>query len=87
MAETPHSRIPLSRIAVGERARIVQVAGGRMLTLRLLGLGLRVGSEIQVLHHRGGGLVVSHEETRVALGGGIVEKLLVEPLPPAQPAE
>jgi ferrous iron transport protein A len=81
MSETPQTRTPLSRIPVGAHARIVQIVGGHKLALRLLGLGLRVGSEVQVLHHRGGGLVVSHGETRVALGGGIVEKLWVEPLP------
>ena len=43
-------------------------------------LGLRVGSEIIVLHHRGSGLVISHGNTLVALGGGIVEKLRVAPL-------
>jgi len=72
--------IPLSELPLGKAARVVEIRGGRQLARRLLGLGLRVGSEILVLHHRGSGLVVSHGDTRVALGGGVVEKLWVEPL-------
>jgi ferrous iron transport protein A len=72
--------IPLSDLPLGKAARVVEIRGGRQLVRRLLGLGLRVGSEILVLHHRGSGLVVSHGETRVALGGGVVDKLWVEPL-------
>ncbi len=56
------------------------------MTRRLLGLGLRVGSEISVLHHRGRGVVLSTGDTRVALGGGVVEKLLVEPLGQSVPS-
>jgi ferrous iron transport protein A len=73
--------IPLAELPIGASGRISEVRAGRRLTRRMLALGLRVGSEVRVLHHLGGGLVVSHGETRVALGGGIVDKLWVEPLP------
>jgi ferrous iron transport protein A len=71
-------------LPIGVPARIAEIRGGRQLTRRLLGLGLRVGSEVAVLHHRRHGVVLSAGGTRVALGGGIVEKLLVEPLGPGQ---
>lgn len=71
---------PLSALPVGTRARIVEIRGGRELVRKLLALGLRLGSEIRIEHHRGRGLVVSAGASRVALGGGIVEKLLVMPL-------
>lgn len=70
---------PLGLLPVGAQARIVEIHGGRELTRKLLGLGLRVGSNIRIEHHRGRGLVVSSGAARVALGGGIVEKLLVVP--------
>lgn len=70
----------LATLPVGSRARIVEIYGGRDLVRKLLALGLRIGSEIQVEHHRGRGLVVSAGAARVALGGGIVEKLIVVPL-------
>jgi ferrous iron transport protein A len=71
---------------VGSRARIVEIRGGRELVRKLLALGLRIGSEIRVDHHRGRGLVVSAGTTRVALGGGVVEKLVAVPLPGAPEA-
>jgi ferrous iron transport protein A len=52
-----------------------------VLTHRLLSLGLRVGSEIELTQRRGGGVVVACEGTRVALGAGVAEKLLVVSLP------
>lgn len=71
---------PLSELPLGARGRIVEIHGGRQLAQRLQGLGLRIGSEVVLLHQRGSGVVVSVGSTRLALGGGIVEKLLVTPL-------
>jgi ferrous iron transport protein A len=71
----------------GSRARIIAIRGGRELHRRLMGLGLRVGTEIQVLHHRGRGVVVGSAGNRIALGGGVAEKLLLDPLPPSHHPE
>ncbi len=73
--------IALARLPIGSRACIRRIQGGRQLTHRLLGLGLRVGSEIELTQRRGGGVVVANAGTRVALGAGVAEKLLVERLP------
>ena len=77
-------RVSLSEIPVGTRARITEIRGGRQLARRLLGLGIRVGSEVSILHHRGRGVVLAKGDTRVALGGGVAEQLFVEPLNPVQ---
>jgi hypothetical protein len=37
---------------------------------------------VEVLHHRGHGVVIASAGNRIALGGGVAEKLLVESLPP-----
>ncbi len=71
----------LDAVPIGGRARITAIEGGRSLHRRLLGLGLRVGAEVQVLHHRGRGVVVASAGNRIALGGGVAEKLLIEHLP------
>ena len=76
---SPHLE-PLRTLPVGGHALIARIDGGRKLARRLLGLGLRVGSEIAVLHHRGRGVVLASGDTRVALGGGIADKLLVRPM-------
>jgi ferrous iron transport protein A len=72
--------IPLALLPVGRQARIEQLQGGRQLARRLLSLGLRVGSQIEVVQHRGRGVVVACQGVRVALGGGVAEKLLTRPL-------
>ncbi len=82
--ETP-AFIRLNRLPVGRRACIREIQGGQTLSRRLLSLGLRIGSQVEVLHHRGRGVVVVCGGNRVALGGGVTEKLLVEPLPAPVP--
>jgi ferrous iron transport protein A len=69
---------PLSETPVGLKVRLVAIDGGRQLTRRLLALGLTLGSEVEVLHHRGRGVVVAKQGNRVALGKGIAEKLQAE---------
>ena len=73
---------PLSELPQGSRGRVCEIRGGRQLAHRLRGLGLRVGSEVEMLHRKGQGVVVSVGETRVALGAGVAEKLLIDPVAP-----
>jgi ferrous iron transport protein A len=70
----------LTDVPVGRHVRLASIEGGRQLTRRLLALGLSVDEEIEVLQHRGRGVVVAIGANRIALGGGIAEKLLVETL-------
>lgn len=73
--------IALAKLPLGSRACIKRILGGRQLVHRLLGLGLRVGSEVELTQRRGGGVVVANAGSRVALGAGVAEKLLVQPVP------
>ncbi len=67
---------PLSDIAIGEKVRLVSIeSNDRTLTRRLISLGLTLGSEVEILHHRGRGVVVAKQGNRVALGSGIAEKV------------
>lgn len=70
--------IPLSEPAVGQRLRLVGINGGDNLRRRLLSLGLRVGGEVEVVHRRGGGVVLAREGNRVAIGHGVAQKVLAE---------
>ena len=64
----------------GHRGRIASIEGDRQMIRRMLSLGLRVGTVVNMLNHRGKSVVIQNAGTRVALGPGIAEKLLVEPL-------
>ena len=72
-----HSQ-PLSEISVGETVRLVSIDGNRQLVRRLLALGITLGTEVEILHHRGHGVVVGRNGNRVALGKIIVDKLQAE---------
>jgi ferrous iron transport protein A len=74
------TRQTLNETPVGKKVRLVEVAGGRQMARRLLSLGLSLGAEIEILHHRGSGVVVARQGNRVALGKGIAEKVLAEAL-------
>lgn len=70
--------VPLNQATIGQTVRLASIDGNRQLSRRLLSLGLSLGAEVEILHHRGRGVVVGRGANRVALGSGIAEKLLVE---------
>ena len=69
---------PLCDIPAGKTVRLISIDGDRQLTRRLLSLGITIGSELEILHHRGHGVVIGQNGNRVALGRGIAEKLKAE---------
>ena len=79
-ASTQYNTASLNQFAVGEHVRITKFLGDRKTSRRLLSLGLRVGSELEILHHRGRGVVVASSGNRVALGADIADKLLISSL-------
>lgn len=68
----------LDQVGPGTRVRLVAIEGGRQMTRRLLALGISLGSELEVLHRRGRGVVVGRDGNRVALGSGVAEQLQIE---------
>jgi len=70
---------PLPMAGEGDRVRIHLLRGGKGLEMRLTSLGLNVGSELTVSQHQGGKMVVLRGETRLALGAGMAQKIMVVP--------
>ena len=71
---------PLVHIPAGTKATVVALAGGRQFQHRLVSMGLNVGLEIEVIHSsdgRGGPTLLATGETRLAIGQGMAEKILV----------
>ncbi|MEJ2215280.1 MAG: FeoA family protein [Gemmatimonadota bacterium] len=69
----------LARLPTGAQAVVQRVCGGRELGRRLAGMGLTVGSRLEVLQNRGHGpVLVRVRYTRIALGYGEAAKILVE---------
>lgn len=83
-------RSPLMPLAVagsGERLVIADIMGGRRSRERLASMGLRRGDFLEVINNDGlGRLIVGHGTTRLALGRGIAQKIMVS-LPKQNPDE
>jgi ferrous iron transport protein A len=73
------SYVSLAELAPGARAVVREVGGGKALASRLAGMGLVVGSRLEVLqnpHH--GPVLIRVRDTRIALGRGEAMRVLAE---------
>jgi Fe2+ transport system protein FeoA len=71
---------PLADVPTGQRVRISNFAGGRMLRSRLASLGLNLGQEVTILQNNRGLIMVGVNGGRVALGRGVSQKILTVPV-------
>lgn len=70
--------MPLPLARPGERLVVRDVLGGRLARLRLFSMGLRPGDEVEVISDSmGDGLIIARGETRIAIGKGISQKIMV----------
>jgi len=70
--------MPLRLVQEGEWVRITCMSGGREFQDRLAGMGLRVGGRLEVIQNRlDGKMLLGCESTRLFLGGGMAQKILV----------
>ncbi|RTZ71682.1 MAG: ferrous iron transport protein A [Gammaproteobacteria bacterium] len=70
----------LAQVSPGHRVRLVSIRGDRVLSRRLLALGLTVGNEVEVLHSRKGDVIVGRGGNRLALGHDIADRVVIEEL-------
>ncbi len=69
---------PLSEVAEGEVVSVVSVEGGRGLRSRLATMGLLPRTQIKILHNgRFGPFVISVKNSRMAIGRGVADKIMV----------
>lgn len=74
----PEHGLSLGRIKSGSWVQIEQMRGGHNFLSRLASLGFTPGARLRVLQNYGHGpIIVSVRDTRVALGRGEAEKILV----------
>ena len=70
--------MPLSMAKSGERVVIKSIAGGMVAKDRLASMGLRPGDSIEIINNNGQGrLILGHDCTRLAVGRGIANKIMV----------
>jgi Fur family transcriptional regulator, ferric uptake regulator len=70
--------MPLAMAKPGENVVIKEMLAGRNARARLASIGLRAGDYIEIINNNGQGrLIVGHGSTRLALGWGVAQKILV----------
>jgi ferrous iron transport protein B len=68
---------PLSLIEEGEEGFVYLLSGGEGFASRLAGMGIIAGTNVKVLRNSGGQVIVLASDTRIALGKGQADKILV----------
>ena len=70
----------LVEMKAGETGRIVGVGGGHGIMRNLEGMGIRIGSRIKKISQQfmNGPVVLSHGNTRVAVGWGMAKRIMIE---------
>ena len=69
---------PLSQVDEGQIVSIVSIEGGRGLRSRLTTMGLLPKIQIRVVHNGGfGPFVISIKSSRMAIGRGVADKIMV----------
>ncbi|RLB41494.1 MAG: Fur family transcriptional regulator [Deltaproteobacteria bacterium] len=72
--------MPLSMAKAGEKVVITDIVGGVTAKGRLASMGLRRGDSLEIISNDGRGrLILAHDCTRLALGRGMAQKILVSP--------
>ena len=71
--------LSINQLSEGQTAMIAKITGDKSLVRKMIGLGLRVGSEVCLLQHRRQGCVLANRGTRIALGECIASQISVIP--------
>ena len=70
--------MPLIMAKPGEKVVVREVAGCRHKQARLTSMGLRPGDRVEIINNTGGGRVIlGLENTRLAIGRGMANKIMV----------
>ncbi len=70
--------MPLAMVFPGNKTRIVSIVGGRGVREHLFDMGLDVGTEVEVLKRGAPGpFLIAFKETRLAIGQGAAQKIMV----------
>lgn len=73
----PQSLLPMAMATSGSEYEIQAFNGRKDFGMRMLSMGLGVGRRVRVLRCDGGQMIIACGETRLALGQGVAQKILV----------
>ena len=70
--------IPLTMVGAGIRGRLAAITASPALAHRLADLGLTPGVPVAVVRDDGGPVLLAVRETRLALGRGMAQHILIQ---------
>lgn len=72
-----HTHSPLSESKEAIHSVIHNIDANGKTKAKLLGLGLGIGQDIDVIRNRGGDIVLRTGQSRISLGRGLAEKIMI----------
>lgn len=70
--------MPMSFAPIGSTVEIVNILMGQTLNKKLMEMGLSTGSQIQIVKNDGGQLILGLAGSKLALGQGMGQKIMVK---------
>ena len=71
--------MPLTMVSEGQEVVLHAILGGRGIRRRLTDMGLHPGAKMRVVANSGGGpFVIGVGDTRLMIGRGMAQKIMVE---------
>lgn len=77
MQQQNNGLLPLSEVGESVCVFINAIKGSPKLQVKLFGLGLGIGSAVEILRNRKGDVVLAKGHNRISLGLDVANKLLV----------
>ena len=71
--------MPLAMAATGEKVKVSRITGGHSMKNRLSAMGLTTGDTIEIINNAGP-FIINAKGSRLALGKGLAQKILVSPV-------
>lgn len=69
--------IPLNVMGIGKYAEVNNIEGGELMGKKLMEMGVNKGAVIEMLRNDAGPLIIKVGETRLVLGRGMAQKVMV----------
>jgi ferrous iron transport protein A len=75
------NKVDLTQLNAGNEARIIEIAGGHLMSKRVEALGIRVGVKIKKLSTQvwRGPVTIQIGNSQIAIGFGMAKKIYVNP--------
>jgi len=67
----------LANARPGDMVRVTDIQASKQLKKRLVSMGVLIDSRLQVIQRRGGATVVGSDASRIAIGSGMSQHIMV----------